>query len=97
MADVSDSFAPATVSENSSQNKCNRPDGAGKTCSGCWEPTKGHLGPYGSAKCGVGAMRRMAVRVDELEKDRDEKHQRIPHLEALTAKRQEGLLATIQV
>ena len=97
MADVSDYFAPASVSENSSPNDCYRPVVAGKTCSGCGELTKGHLGPYGLAKRIVGATRRMAVRVDKLEKDPDEKDQCIPHLEALTAKRQEGLLATIQV
>ena len=102
MADVSDFCAPTSMSENSSQNDsnssqndCSRQAGAGKNCSGCGEPTKGHLGPYGATKCIAGAMRRLVTRVDKLEKDRDEKDECIRQLETLATKRQEGLLATI--
>ena len=67
---------------NSSQSDCSRPAGAGKNCSGCGELT--HQGPSepirGNQKCIAGAMRRLATRADELEKDRDEEDERIRQL-----------------
>ena len=97
MIDGSDSGAPANLPECSSQSEVSRPvQAAGKTytCSSCGEPTKGHFGPYGQSKCFIG---RLMARVDELERDREAKDACIRDMEQLNSKRQEGLLATIDV
>ena len=96
MGDGSDSAALTVLPKNCSQSSENHSNGQGKICSACREPTKGHFGPYGAAKCVAVALKRLTTSVDDLERDRDQKDETIRKTEQVHTKRTDGLLATIE-
>ena len=88
---------PSSCEENSVENSVvNSSSTSSRQCSSCGEPTKGHSVPFGS-KCLRGLVLKLSARVDCLEEELLATKKSHSDLIDLSAKRQEGLLATINV